>query len=412
MVPVTTLQGLEPDELVRRIGRRDVVVWGSGDIGLDVLTSLRGAGVSVRALLHTRAGGEVYGLPVLAAAEVLDCRSGSERPFVVIATAQYRLSAEAACLGSGMCKGSDFVDYLAIRRPVGVVELVGPDRAGSVPTMPFAVFREVFEKMRREQPQLCHVELAWLGDPLGHPELPEIVAYCERFVPCTVSTTLDTPADIAGVVAAAPSRFNVVVYGFGESFGRGRAKCSWKVFQDNLAALKSAIPAARGRTRFTLRYLRTRREPKENIEYWQKLLGDGGIALAVDTPYPFPYDHLLARCERHSVAWHAESLIADLPWNIGLALSLAYTDRDNACLSQRLFPVVGHDLSVGGCHLYEGATLAPNYLENSWEELLRLRRESVQCRRCQIHGLHRLDLPVLSRRFPGEKDKLFSVDEN
>lgn len=401
MIPVTTLQGLEPDELVCRIGGRDVAVWGSGDVAQDVLASLKGAGIAVKALLHTRGGGLAYGLPVRAAAEALDGPPGAARPFVVIASMQYRLPAEAACLGYGLRKNLDFVDHLAIRRPVGVIEVAGPLRDGVAPLMSFENFRRVLEKMRRDQPQLCHVELAWLGDPLRNPELPEIVSHCERFVPCTVSTALDVSADLAAIAAAAPSRFNVVARGYGEAYGS-----AWNGFLAHLDGLTAAVPAACGKTRFSLKYLRLKGEPEERVARWRERLDGSGIVLAVEAPYPFPYDILLARCAGHGLAADAAAQIGSLPWNLDLACDLARRDREHPCLSQRLFPVVGADLTVGGCHLYDDATLAPAYLDVTWEDLLRLRRGSAQCSHCQEHGLHRLDLPVLARRFPEAADRL------
>ena len=61
----------------------------------------------------------------------------------------------------------------------------------------------------------------------------------------------------------------------------------------------------------------------------------------------------------------------------------------------------------GLCHLYEQPMLGVDYLATPWPDLLALRHSADHCSRCQQHGLHRLDLPVLSRRFPDLATQLF-----
>ena len=69
MVPLTTVQGFAPEALRALLGARPLYLWGSGDVALDVLTSLRRMGFSPCAFFDTRVrAGEsvqVCGLPCL-----------------------------------------------------------------------------------------------------------------------------------------------------------------------------------------------------------------------------------------------------------------------------------------------------------------------------------------------------------
>lgn len=420
MVPLTTVQGLPPAKLRDLIGCRPLYLWGPGDVGLDVLTSLRRTGLNPLGFLHTAPAGQAinHGLPVFAADQVLSAAPTGNRPFVVIASLQFRQMAEAACRAAGLEKERDYLTHLAIPRPVAVIEVAEGQNPGnafgcfsaktrSTRWMSDETFRQVLAKLLTDQPQLCHVELSWLGDPLRNPELADIVAHCERHVPCTVNTALHSTARLEALLAARPSRLNVLAYGYGDSYQTQMAGTAWAVFRQNLERLQAALVRESNPPRVVLRYIRTRGETSENIEAWKRMLAGSTITLSVETPYVTPYDPVLDYCEQGTSAADAAPAFQRLNWDIDRALALCLDDRDQPCLSQRVFPVIGVDLQVGLCHLYEQPTLGVDYLATPWPELLALRHSADHCSRCQQHGLHRLDLPVLSRRFPDLATQLF-----
>ena len=420
MVPLTTIQGLPAEKLRDLIGSRPLYLWGTGDVGLDVLVSLRRAGLAPLAFLHTAPSANAisHGLPVLAVDQVLSSSPEGGRPFVVIASLQFRQAAETACRAAGLQKEQDYLTHLAIPRPVAVIEVTEgralgchfgcfAARRSGERQMSAATFRQVLAKLLTDQPQLCHVELSWLGDPLHNPELADIVGHCERHVPCTVNTTLQSTAGLDALLAARPCRFNVLAYGYGDSYQAQMAGAAWAVFRQNLERLQAALVRENNPPRVVLRYIRTRGEASENIEAWKRMLAGSPITLSIETPYVTPYDPVLDYCERGKPAADAAPAFQRLNWDLDRALALCVDDRDQPCLSQRVFPVIGVDLQVGLCHLYEQPTLGVDYLATPWPELLALRHSAAHCHRCQHHGLHRLDLPVLSRRFPDLATQLF-----
>jgi hypothetical protein len=399
MVPLTTLQGLAPDELRARIGARDLFIWGIGDIGLDVLTSLRRAGIVAKGFLHSAPNGmatTAHEMPVFAAADVL---AGGADSFIVLASASHRRAAEAACRKAGLRPDADYLSHIAIARPVAVIE-VARRRGEATTVMSARDFARVLDKVCRDQPLLCHVELAWLGDPMLNAELPEIVACCEARVPCTVTTTLDDTALLPAVLAARPSRFNVIVSGSTDSGGQR--------FHARIETLRSLAARQYACTRFLLRYLPRRGEGEDAIRHWQDILAGSTIALSVELPYIAPYDPLLDLCEHPGRPRPIMADIERLTWNLAPALDLCLRDIESPCLSQRVFPVIDTNLRTGLCHLYEGPELAHDYLGAPWASLLERRRETPHCRRCQAQGLHRLDIAVLSQRHPDLAKTLFN----
>jgi hypothetical protein len=419
LIPLTTLQGLPPAEIRALTASRPVHIWGAGDVGLDVLTSLQRSGVEVSGFLHTQpAPGATYrGLPVRPVEQVLNADARKAGVFVVIASAQFLKTAEARCREAGLEAQRDYLSYLALRRPVAVIEVASRPGAaapyGSFVAAPDAdkalsleEFQRALARVEQDQPCLCHVELSWLGDPLWNPELAQIVAHCERTTPCTVTTTLPHTDGLEALLAAGPSRFNLLAYGYGAGY-EAQMGVAWSDFLARLERLKQVVRNNVGRTRFLLRYQQTAGDDAAAAEQWRALLAGSGIGLSVEVPYLMPYDPLLDHAAGAPLAPPVQQAVARLTWQLQATLDLSRQDRDHPCLSQRVFPVVGADLSVGVCHLYQEPRLAADYMNCSWDSLVEQRAESAQCTRCQEHGLHRLDLAVLTRRYPTIAPKLF-----
>ncbi|GAB6041972.1 hypothetical protein [Endothiovibrio diazotrophicus] len=388
MPPLTTRQGLPAEALRERIGRRELLIWGRGELAEDVAVSLQKMGLSPKGFLHDRPqpGARCRGRPVFPAAEAL---SGGPAPFIVIAAAAYRREAEAKCAAAGLRRESDFLTHLAIPRPHAIVEIVSPSPAGE--RMDPDDFARVVAKLDADLPLLSHIELSAEGDPLLHPELPDIIRRAERVAPCSVVTRLTGEAPLGPVLAAGPSRFEVTLEG-GEAATR-------PAFAARLEQLREALAQA-PETTCRLRLYPSREDPPDLARRWRERLDGSGIGLALHTPYVMPYDYLLAYAESGVLSAEVLRQAERLPWDLERALAQSAADAELPCLSQRIFPIIRPNRPVVLCHLYRGPVLADDYLAIGWEELLQRRHRAEQCRRCQRHGLHRLDLDVLRRRHP------------
>ena len=415
MVPLVTQQGLSASELKTLGAGRTVLVWGIGDMALDVVTSMTKAGLRPQGLLHTAAsavGGSRYGLPIRAASEILAAAEQTE-VFIVIATPAFRRLAEAECLQAGLRKDTDFISYFSVPRPHACVDVARDGESerigctgrttGSHPIssqMTADIFSRVIDKLVTDLPLLCRLELALWGEPTQNPDLPLIVAMAQKVVPCTLATGLTTDFPMEALIKAQPNRFDITASGFGESYEARVPGASWSAFTRRIADLRACIAAHSPATRFQVRLYRQRDDVVGLEEQWRDLLDGSGIALSSQVPYVMPYDQTLNRCETGTWSPQAQRVADQLPWNLERTLKACMEERDRPCLSQRIFPVINPDLSVALCHLYRSPIIAPNYLSMSWTTLLDLRHQAAFCHRCQDFGLHRLDLDVLARRHP------------
>lgn len=414
MVPLVTRQGLSVPDLKALAGGRRILVWGIGDMTLDVLTSLTKAGLRPQALLHSDAtvvGGDRYGLPVLSSSDVLAATHSSEM-FVVLAAPAFRRQGEEACIGAGLRKGVDFISFLSVPRPQAIVDVANdcsPESRGGFhstivrPSVPLQIsantFHKVVTKLDADLPLLSHIELALWGEPTRNPDLPHIIRLAQNVAPCTVASALPPDISLEPVIKAQPARFDITVAGFGETYEARVPGGSWADFTRQLAALRELIADCRPSTRFQVRLYRWRDDPPDLEGKWRQLLRSSGIALAPQTPYLMPYDLTLAYCESGRWPLEAQKVADLLPWHLQRTLDACLSERNRPCLSQRIFPIINADLSVGLCHLYSQPKVMPDYLSVSWDDLLEMRHKSEFCRRCQEFGLHRLDLDVMGHKY-------------
>ena len=414
MIPLTTRQGLATIEMTSLINGRDVLIWGTGDLAQDVLTSLSKAGIRPKAFLHTSAtpgGKTLHNLPVRMVEDALSPAPGAD--FIVLATPTFQRQAEARCLQAGYRKNIDFVSHLSITRPHAIVDIannchlqcLGCPRQTLGPHphpafMDAVMFARVLDKLTSDVPLLCHLELALWGEPLLNPDLPSIIQQAQRVVPCTVATGLAVEVSVDPIVQAQPSRFDITAFGFGQSYEDSVPGASWELFTQQLLRLKQSIERHKPRTRFQVRLYRTRQDTADLERQWRDLLQDSAIGLSLQVPYVMPYDHVLSRCETGAFPHHLTRVVEALPWDMDHVLAQCQRDRLLPCLSQRIFPVINTDLSVSQCHLYNEPIVASDYLSILWDDLLFARNTAIFCERCQNFGLHRLDIDVLERRYP------------
>lgn len=112
-----------------------------------------------------------------------------------------------------------------------------------------------------------------------------------------------------------------------------------------------------------------------------------------ETGYVNPYDLIEGLELKNDL--HSDFKKSNLLWDFDEYLKRAQDSRNKPCLCQRIFPVIDFRGRVKNCHLYSNFVLHNNYLEISYEELIRNRSDNENCRKCQKKGYHRLDLTKL-----------------
>lgn len=412
--PLKTYQGLSIVELKTLINGRDIYIWGSGHLGRIIKRYLDKNGLTVKSFCDSNPKLNmtfIDNVRVVNPRDILDAVR-LKQAFIIIASVQHKDEIEKDCINAKLIKKEDYLSHVHISRPEVAIDVAGRCnlRCPSCPRgntknlrsegyMTASVYKQVLSKLLSEMPLVMNIELATWGEPFMNPDLAEIVEMTEQSVPCTVATNLQFSDKLEDVVKAQPSQMIISTSGYGNSYEINHAGASWQTFFDNIHKLKELIDKYDPKTQFTVLYHLYRHNQQEDLDNLRSLCSKLGLNCVTTWAYLNPYDKILDHCEGRDIGLQAEKVFDILPWRLNCALELAKMDGHKPCLCQRIFPIINWDLSVSLCHTYYGPAIADSFLDISLSELIKLRHNQSQCEICQKHGLHRLDVEVLLKRY-------------
>lgn len=398
-VQLTTVQGVRPSDLIDGLNGRTLVIWGCGHLGRVLAGVFRRFAsrdfqmgfCDKRAALW---GTTIDDTPVLRPA---DCtaRIAHGRAFGVVAVAAGGDGIAATLANQGATPIRDFVIYRHISRPEVHVK-VAAMADGGMRYLDTTAFAACVDKLLREIPHVMQLSLTGDPDALAHPELPRLVATTRGRVATSLTGRLHA-ADlehVSRVVEAGPNLVALRTALPGE-------KADITSLRGVLEALRQLRERFGDRTEFRILYVKRRAaQDGETRAILGRLCEETSLPLVETEGYVEPYDLLLSRQFGSGAMDELTAQQMELTWDLKAALQCVMNERGRPCLSQRVFPVIGPDLTVNACHLYRTGRLEGSFLAKSYDELVSLRHESDLCRECQSQGLHRLDIDVLRRRHP------------
>lgn len=416
MIPITTIQGFQENQIRSLVQNKKVYVWGTSILAKIVSTSLHASQIPVTAYLDNRKAfinKRFNGLEIQDVASIVKNAKDSGGIFIVIASEAIVKSAKRQLKENGLKENIDFISYLKISRPFAAVDVhsgcnlqclccpQGNFDKIPVNTFSLPVYKKVLDKLRIDMPLLSGVELFTWGEPFLNEQLAEIIEYTERFVPSFVSTNLMTIKNLPKIIEAKPSSLSVTVNSLNKDYEKISKGASWKILIDNLSSL-SVLLKQSGTDVFDLfinvKLFVYKTTVPEDIKKFERLCKELALRLSIEYPYLNPYDNFLKVCKKEKISSNAEKIINKLSWDFKKVMKLAADEIDRPCLSQRIFPIINSNLSVALCHTYKNPIIAENYLTSSFDDLLKTRHGQKQCQECQKYGLHRLDLNILNRK--------------
>ncbi len=415
--PLKTYQGLSIHELTTLIGNRDLHIWGCGYLGLIMKRRFEKNRLLIKSFCDNNIKLQLSYLDDVQVVDPKDVFNAVKlkQAFILIASTRYKHEIEKECIGAGLKITEDYLSYLHISRPEAAIDVSGMcnikcpncpqgnmERLRPSGYMTALRYEQVLNKLVRELPAIMNIELSTWGEPLMNPELAEIIQLTETSVPCTVSTNLQISDQLENVIKAQPSQMIISASGFGKSYEINHAGASWKVFLDNIHYLKALIDEYHPQTQITMLYHLYRDNQPQDLDNFRDLCLKLDFKFLTTWAYLNPYDKLLDYLEGKNIGMQAQTVLDRLPWNYQSTLALSKAEANKPCLCQRIFPIINWDLSVSLCHIYYNPVIASNYLDISIDELIKIRHKQFQCEICQKHGLHRLDIEVLLKKYAAE----------
>lgn len=398
MVPLLLTNGKSIEIICSQFADRDFIIWGAGSQGkiLKRLFERRGMGGKIIAFCDSDqriSKHLVSGVPVIDPQSAIErCKKLEVVILIAISSAIDVIS--SLCIRNGLTENINFVKYYSISRPEVVIQISPDCISKSVDYMSFDKFKLVLNKLISDIPGILLVDLTGFGDPANHHEVDKIISYTEQHLPCSITVGVGNLGSFRRILNAEPSLLTLSVGGFpiGDEFLN--PNIDWVILESQLI-LMAEFQGKLKNSEFRVLYTKyANQDGKDRIKLVE-LCGQYGIKMVEGLGYLNPYEKFIAFYQNPTVKSISEN--EKLIWPVGIALDLAYEDRNLPCLCQRIFPVIGPNLEVSTCHLYKD-TIEKDYLAVSFKKIQESRSNSKQCRECQSYGLHRLDIDVIQRR--------------
>ncbi len=241
--PLETYMGLTLEELNELIKERDIYIWGCGHLGKALLRCFNRNGLIVKAFCDNNLDIQdktIEGIMVLSPYNVLN-EVKRRKGFLILASSNYIREMDNECIRFGLRKHDDYITYLRIKRPEAVINISGKCEIkcancpqGNFRTLrqgeyiTFTCYEKVLKKLLREIPLLLTIELSKWADPLLNPDIPDIIRITEEYVPCSLSTSLQSATLLEEVIKAQPSLIKVCIQGYDKSYEFNSEGASWQ----------------------------------------------------------------------------------------------------------------------------------------------------------------------------------------
>ncbi len=393
---------------IAQLKNRDIHLWGARQLGLSLFEALDRQGLTPTAFLDSsRAlqGRRVLGRPVLAPETLLDRPAGAEgRPFfIVITSGFYYPEIAERCRAAGLADGQDFIAAAELQRFDYQIDVAGTCnlRCLSCPRGNFHPqpakgfmspdsFARVLDKIRRDDPFVGAVALYNFGEPLLHPDLPEIIGLARAAgVRTAVSSNLNFRLDFAPAVAAGPAWFRVSTSGWGDSYEVTHTGGRWPLFLKNLRRLRD-LRAEHAPDMDVEVFYHIYRDRHDDFRKMRDLCAELDFTLRLRHAALAPLDLVMEVAKGRPLPPEAEATrrLQTLP--IDEALELAREQRHLPCPYQRCLWITW-DRRVRQCMEWFGPDLDlfPDFLETPLDGIAAAREDRGLCRRCQAEALHR-----------------------
>ena len=396
-----------PDQLKRLVGERPVYIWGARHDGYGMCKIFERHGIKVGGFIdssETLRGTSVFGYSV----EMPEAFFGQNPKgsfFIVIAAPFFIDEISDMCQEKGLATPDDYMGFDQIQRFDYQVDVSGICNLhciscprGNYPKQPKGgfmspeIYRQVVEKITHEDPFTGIITLYNWGEPLLHPQLPEIINITHEYgMLSAVSSNLCVKNDFTEVIKSKPTWFRISLSGWGENYEITHTGGSWDLLYRNM---------------FRLRELRDLYHPEMIIEVFfhiykhnngedfykiKALCDELGFTLRYRHAALAPLENIEAVVDGKPLTKAAEKTRKYQILPVEEAMEIARNQIERPCFFKR-FLWIAWDLRVAQCmewYAPDCSLVEKNYLDTSMHEIVAARSNNAFCERCMQKAIHR-----------------------
>ena len=385
---------------------RSIYIWGAGNQGRGIAAVLLENSISPVGFIDASKdmiGKEILSLPVSSAEFISTTK---KPPFVIISVFFYEQEIRQQCIKLGLKEGESFIHYSRLKPRDYSIDVSGgcnlkciscprathSSKERSAGLMSLDTFKQVIQKIRKEDPFVGNIQLYQWGEPILNKELPEMLSYARaQGVLCAISSNLNKPADYRAIISANPEWFRISASGWGKEYEIAHTGGNWHQFRGNLEEIASLRQELYPEMKLELYYHIYKHSVGEPLRKFQALCEEFEIEFHPVYAYLISLDDVLRYKEGTKLPKDAVDARSSMFWDLDEGLQEAYSERALPCDAFRSVHI-NNDLSVSNCMMYyypqENMALS-NYLEKGIDEIMEIRGRCNLCERCIKQGIHR-----------------------
>jgi sulfatase maturation enzyme AslB (radical SAM superfamily) len=412
-----------PEELRNRIGRRKVCIWGARHDGYAACLVLQRHGISIDSFIdssHSLQGTTTFGLDIHLPEFFFEQHNAADS-FIVIASGFHADEIAAECMAHGFVPDIDFVIQGELRQFNYQVDISGScnlkciscprgnfDEHRSKGFMGAETYRNLLEKILRDDPYTGIITLYNWGEPLLNRELPKIIEITnENKILSAISSNLSIRMNFEPVIAAKPTWFRISTSGWGDNYEITHTGGKWDLLYANVHLLKEYKEKHHPEMIVEVFY-HIYDHNRDDYLKWQTLCDELGFVLRCRHAALAPLDNIEAIIDGRTVNARVEKTQELQFLKVSDVMKKAYEERHRPCYYERHLWITW-DLNVAQCmewyrpdlNLVEGS-----FMDVSPEELIRARDESQFCVECKRRGIHRCFVVYSEEKLIDEKQSV------
>lgn len=394
------------DQLKGKIADRQLYIWGAGNQGRGIASVLREQNIPVAGFIDSSPsliGKSFAGIMTYAPSQVETVTHNEI--FIIIAVFFHGREIEKKCVEMGLQESVHFVHYYHLKPRDYAIDVSGlcnlrciacprgtkrhVDTGGF---MSPAVFEQVIDKIKKEDPFVGNIQLYQWGEPTLNKDLPEMISYAQsKGINCAISSNLNTKADFTKIIKAKPEWLRLSASGWAEEYEITHTGGNWQLFLTQLKSIAKGRKAYHPQMKIELFYHLYQHSTGKSFRMIEALCEELDIEFHPVYAYLISLDDVLAYLEGTPLPESAERAKESMLLRLEQGLEIAQKERDLPCDAIRSIHI-NPDLSVSNCMMYyypEQNRSVSNFLTSSLADIMEARMSCSLCKRCMRQAMHR-----------------------
>lgn len=396
-----------PSQLKELVGTRPVYFWGARHDGYGMCKIFERHGIKVGGFIdssETLNGTTVFGYKVKMPEPFF--RHNPKGTFFIIIAAPFFIDEIAElCQQQGLSAPKDFMGFDKIQRFDYQIDVSGICNLhciscprGNFPKQPKGgfmspeIYRQVVEKITRDDPFTGIITLYNWGEPLLHPQLPEIIKITDEYgLLSAVSSNLCVKVDFTEVIKSKPTWFRISLSGWGPNYEVTHTGGNWNILYRNLFRLRKLMDRYHPEMIVEVFFHIYKHNNTDDFNKIKGLCKELGFTLRYRHAALAPLENIEAVVDGKPLTKAAEKTRKYQILSVEEAMEIARNQIDRPCFYKR-FLWITWDLRVAQCmewYTPDCSLVEKKYLDTSMDEIVAARSDNAFCTRCMQKAIHR-----------------------